>query len=771
MNSDASIVIGIPVRGDSSLLAGTVAAIRTTAPEARIVVLHDGSSARPDASTTEGADPIHLSSERKGGNAASFNLLVRSIHADVYVLFEHGATPAPGWLSRMLATFTRVPRCGLTGPSTNRCWNEQSVVPSGAEPLATHASSDQASIARAVDRRFGASRRSLRPLHSLADFCYAVRREVIDAIGEADEGYAEGACWEMDYNIRAHRAGFLGVWTCGAYVQRGPAQSSISDTALQVSASKQRYQDKFCGGHLRGKKSDYREHCRGDACPNFAPPDLIRIRLDRQPDAAAPAISSEPRIEPAEVLQPEQDPVVSCIMPTCNRRAFLPAALACFAAQDYPHLELVVVDDGSDPIADLLPADPRIRYFRLDSKLNTGTKRNFACEQARGAWIAHWDDDDWYTHDRIRRQLAAMRGTHWQVSGTTTMYYLHSERDQAFRYTYRGPGRAWLGALFYARAAWERCRFESVQIGEDVRFLARIPVGDRLDLNDPALTIGAIHATNTSPKVTSGPYWSPEPTEKVRALLRPAEPAPASEPTLPLTSCIMPTHNRRAFLRLALDCFDAQTYPRKELVVIDDGTDAVGDLLEGRSGVRYARVSARMTIGAKRNLACDLAQGELIAHWDDDDWYGPRRLAEQAAPLIAQTCDVTGLVNTHLLEMPAARFWTLSGELHHRMFVGDIHGGTLMFRKSLLRQGIRYPEANLAEDAALIRQFTQRHKRVQRIVGPGLFVYVRHGQNTWRFDPGRFVDPHGWRATAAPAEFSNDVLEAYRAACLRFSGR
>jgi len=198
------------------------------------------------------------------------------------------------------------------------------------------------------------------------------------------------------------------------------------------------------------------------------------------------------------------------------------------------------------------------------------------------------------------------------------------------------------------------------------------------------------------------------------------------------------------------------------LVVIDDGTDPVGDLLEGCPGVRYARVPCRLTAGAKRNLACDLAQGELIAHWDDG-------LAEQAAPLLAQTCDATGLVTTHMLEMPATRFWTLSGELHHRMFVGDVHGGTLVFLKSLLRQCIRYPEVNLAEDATLIRQFTQRRKRVQRVADPGLFVYVRHGHNTWLFDPDHFVDPHGWRATAAPAEFSAGALESYRAACQQAS--
>lgn len=768
MNRDVPIAIGIPVRGDPSLLARTVGALRSTAAEARIVLLHHGS---PEAETTlpddTGLMPIHCERE---GNAACFNRLTRAIHADVYILFECGAVPASGWLGRLLATFTRVPRCGLTGPSTNRCWNEQCVMP-GPNSHSANLDCNPAAAARAIERRYGAARRSLRPLHSLADFCYAVRREVIEAIGLADEGYAAGACWEMDYNVRAHRAGFLGVWTCGAYVERAPELPAFAWTAEAAGAfeaGKARYQDKFCGRRLRGGKSGYREHCRGDACPNFAPPGLIQIRLEKQQFEQTVSAQELPALDAPE-LQPEPE-LVSCIMPTCNRRSFVPAALAGFAAQDYPHLELIVVDDGPDPIADLIPPDPRIRYFRLEGKLNVGAKRNFACEQARGAWIAHWDDDDWYAPGRIRAQLQAMRGTHWQVCGTTAMYYLHRDREQAFRYTYRAPGKAWLGALFYTRAAWERCRFEASQIGEDVRFIARIPVADRLDLNDPALTIGSIHAGNTSPKAISGPYWSPEQVEKIRALLDPVQPAPEPAPAQPLISCIMPTHNRRAFLHLTLECFEAQTYPSRELVVIDDGSDLVGDLLEGRPGIRYARVSSRMTIGAKRNLACDLAQGELIAHWDDDDWYGPRRLAEQAAPLIAGSCDVTGLVNTHVLEMPAARFWTLTGDLHHRMFVADIHGGTLMFRKSLLREGIRYPEANLAEDAALIRQFTQRRHRVQRVADPGLFVYVRHGHNTWRFDPGRFVDPQGWRATAPPPEFSPLALESYRVACCGGAG-
>jgi glycosyltransferase involved in cell wall biosynthesis len=173
----------------------------------------------------------------------------------------------------------------------------------------------------------------------------------------------------------------------------------------------------------------------------------------------------------------------------------------------------------------------------------------------------------------------------------------------------------------------------------------------------------------------------------------------------------------------------------------------------------------RASIGAKRNLACRQARGQVIAHWDDDDWYAPDRLRYQAAPIISGEADLTGLVNNCVLELPGGDFWTTTPELHPRMFVGDVHGGTLVFRASLLETGIRYPETSLAEDASLIRQALARRGRLLRLSNPGLFVYVRHGANAWReYAPGSFLDPEGWRRIPHPATFPAPALAAYRSA-------
>ncbi|HEU5132195.1 MAG TPA: glycosyltransferase family A protein, partial [Pyrinomonadaceae bacterium] len=235
----------------------------------------------------------------------------------------------------------------------------------------------------------------------------------------------------------------------------------------------------------------------------------------------------------------------------------------------------------------------------------------------------------------------------------------------------------------------------------------------------------------------------------------------------PLVSCIMPTYERRRYVPQALQSFLQQDYPNRELIIVDDGKDAIGDLVERLPNVRYFHV-ARTSIGAKRNLACKHAAGEIIAHWDDDDWYSPDRLRYQVMPILAGKADLTGLENAFVLALPRGEFWTTAPALHQRLFVGNVHGGTLVFRKELWMQGMRYPEINLAEDAALLVRATRQGKRLVRLSNPGVFVYVRHGRNAWKqFAPGTFIDPKGWQRITAPLDFPPAALEFYKSASSR----
>jgi glycosyltransferase involved in cell wall biosynthesis len=91
----------------------------------------------------------------------------------------------------------------------------------------------------------------------------------------------------------------------------------------------------------------------------------------------------------------DQQPFVSCIMPTYNRREFIPSAIKYFLRQDYDNKELIIIDDGTDAVGDLIPEAKNIRYYRLDAKISLGAKLNLGCQYANGKIIVNWDDDDW----------------------------------------------------------------------------------------------------------------------------------------------------------------------------------------------------------------------------------------------------------------------------------------------------------------------------------------------------------------------------------------
>jgi predicted O-methyltransferase YrrM len=214
-------------------------------------------------------------------------------------------------------------------------------------------------------------------------------------------------------------------------------------------------------------------------------------------------------------------PLVSCIMPTRDRRDFVPRAIAWFRRQDHPLKELVIVDDGDDAVADLVPTDGRIRYIRLDRRATVGRKRNLACEAAEGEIVMHCDDDDWYAADRISRQLAVLEESGADVCGADTIRFYDIVAARAWLYTYPADQPRWVAGatLAYRRSFWNEHRFDDIDVGEDAYFVWRAGPGRVAVVPDASFFLGTIHPANVSPKQTHGAYWQPCPLELVERQL------------------------------------------------------------------------------------------------------------------------------------------------------------------------------------------------------------------------------------------------------------
>ena len=214
-------------------------------------------------------------------------------------------------------------------------------------------------------------------------------------------------------------------------------------------------------------------------------------------------------------------PRVTCIMPTFNRRRFVPRAIEYFFRQDYVDAELVIVDDGTDRIGDLVGDDPRVRYVELPSRIPLGAKRNRACEEARGDIIVHWDDDDWQSPRRIRYQVDALLEREADVCGLKEVLFYDCRDRSAWAYHYPASERFWLyGSSFcYRRAFWERHRFADVRLGEDTRFIWEARDARMFALPDTTCQVSIVHGANTSPHATSGSFWRPHDAAAIRAIV------------------------------------------------------------------------------------------------------------------------------------------------------------------------------------------------------------------------------------------------------------
>ncbi|WP_091743275.1 glycosyltransferase [Phenylobacterium immobile] len=747
--------------------------------------------------------------------------------------------------------------------------------------------------------------------------------------------------------------------------------------------------------------------------------------------------------------------LVSCIMPTANRRAYMPHAIDYFLRQDHAERELVILDDGEDAVADLIPADPRIRYLRETRRRTTGAKRNACVEAARGEVIIHWDDDDWYAADRISRQLAALEGADADLCGMESLLFFDPMAEKAWLYRYPGRDAAWVCgvSMAYRRALWARNPFPHLQVGEDSHFIWNARDVKAVRMGESGLIAAMVHGANTSPRRTEGSAWSPRGIGEIQALIgedwtrysgaspaptpapavaiahrqiligvhgaedaielattlralrdhndatadvtvlgastaeqataqafgatfvhapdkggaaafnrlaqtqraavlilleggarpgpgwlsrllaafddpavglagpstnrhwtdqgafagladnalqqvraaqiaasrfageiTPAGPlhglgafcyavrrevieaigaadegfgggpcwemeysaraaragfravwagasyvhraaatparqeverlsfqaareryqdrlcglrlsgdrtdyadhcrgddcphfapadhieihrgfdaltvasraSPVPRPTEPLVSCVMPTGNRRDWALQSIRYFERQTWTNRELIIVDDGREPLDADLPCDPRIRYVRSERVLSIGAKRNLACDMARGDYIVLWDDDDWHGLERIARQLAPIRAGRAQITALRHAPFLEVATGSWWRCAADFHRRIFLLDVMGGTQAFPRALFAGGCRFPDSSMAEDAAFLRAAVHSGARLEPIDAEDLYVYVRHGANTWRFTMSQGLTG-GWAERAAPKAIGPDL--------------
>ena len=220
--------------------------------------------------------------------------------------------------------------------------------------------------------------------------------------------------------------------------------------------------------------------------------------------------------EKVGACQSDDANLVSCIMPTANRRKFISRSIALFMAQSYKNKELIIIDDGNEPIADLIPERKEIRYVKLDTTKTIGYKRNLACQNSNGKFIVHWDDDDWYGPDWISKQIKYMLKEDLDITGLSNPLFTSLNQNESWQYRYPPEEAPWVhgATLCYKKSLWKQNKFIDSNRGEDNEFVWSGRQAKLKASPHESHYIGSIHNMNTSPKYTSHARW-----QKISAMI------------------------------------------------------------------------------------------------------------------------------------------------------------------------------------------------------------------------------------------------------------
>ncbi len=192
----------------------------------------------------------------------------------------------------------------------------------------------------------------------------------------------------------------------------------------------------------------------------------------------------------------------------------------------------------------------------------------------------------------------------------------------------------------------------------------------------------------------------------------------------PLVSALMLTGKcpeREPMARVAVRCFLNQTWPNKQLVIINHGkyTLATGD-----PRVKEIKIvkNEDVTLGDMRNRSIDESDGEWLVQWDDDDWHHPARIEVQMERA-RMDCLVTFLWQIRL------------NLLNETAFYDKMDGGqhmSILFHRKIV---YRYLPLEIREDTEFKRNFKQVEAIDNSVLNPHCdpLMYIRtfHGRNIW----------------------------------------
>lgn len=218
-------------------------------------------------------------------------------------------------------------------------------------------------------------------------------------------------------------------------------------------------------------------------------------------------------------------------------------------------------------------------------------------------------------------------------------------------------------------------------------------------------------------------------------------------------SVITPTtEGRQKFHRQLWACFTRQTWPDKELIVIETYEGKPSKFfseLDGKDD-RLVFLSFKVSkgqdicIGSKRNIGHHIATGDYVVNFDDDDVYAPPYIATMLGHMEECKADMITLSSWYTFDAEFGQAAYCDPKQHAALEGKSCsdqqidswiwgYGFSYVYRLDhVLEGGIDYPEVNMSEDLSFFKAL-RRHCGIHRAAlledRSGICLHILHGGN------------------------------------------
>lgn len=154
-----------------------------------------------------------------------------------------------------------------------------------------------------------------------------------------------------------------------------------------------------------------------------------------------------------EVRNSKVQPYVSVICPTYNRRRFLPNLFHQFLHQTYPqtNMELVILDDSPTSNADIVPKQTNIKYHYHPEKMMLGRKRNHINTLTSGDIIVCFDDDDFYSPERVSHAVNTLVNSRCLIAASSIIHIYYKNLDKIIKFGPYAKNHGTNGTMAYKK--------------------------------------------------------------------------------------------------------------------------------------------------------------------------------------------------------------------------------------------------------------------------------------------------------------------------------